>query len=49
MLYLGIDQHARQITVSLRDESGGVLEEHRRQEDGAQGRLDDGPASKARY
>ena len=26
MLYLGIDQHARQITVSLRDESGDVLE-----------------------
>src|SRR4029079_13608562 len=26
MLYLGIDQHARQITISLRDESGDVLE-----------------------
>jgi transposase len=26
MLYLGIDQHARQITVSLRDESGDVLQ-----------------------
>jgi transposase len=25
MLYLGIDQHARQITVSLRDDSGDVL------------------------
>ena len=25
MLYLGIDQHARQITVSLRDENGDVL------------------------
>jgi transposase len=25
MLYLGIDQHARQITVSLRDEQGDVL------------------------
>src|SRR5262245_34091297 len=25
MLYLGIDQHARQITVSLRDETGDVL------------------------
>ena len=25
MLFLGIDQHARQITVSLRDESGDVL------------------------
>ena len=24
MLYLGIDQHARQITISLRDESGDV-------------------------
>jgi hypothetical protein len=24
-LYLGIDQHARQITVSLRDENGDVL------------------------
>lgn len=29
MLYLGIDQHARQITISLRDESGDVL--HARQ------------------
>jgi transposase len=27
MLYLGIDQHARQITISLRDESGEVLQE----------------------
>src|SRR5262249_19069444 len=26
MLYLGIDQHARQITVSLRDEGGDVLQ-----------------------
>ncbi len=25
MLSLGIDQHARQITISLRDESGDVL------------------------
>ena len=25
MLYLGIDQHARQITISLRDEKGDVL------------------------
>ena len=25
MLYVGIDQHARQITISLRDESGDVL------------------------
>src|SRR5262249_9620883 len=25
MLYLGIDQHTRQITISLRDESGDVL------------------------
>ena len=25
MLYLGIDQHARQITVSLRDEHGDVV------------------------
>ena len=25
MLYLGIDQHARQITISLRDESGDVV------------------------
>ena len=25
MLYLGIDQHARQITISLRDENGDVL------------------------
>src|ERR1043166_5046577 len=25
MLYLGIDQHARQITISLRDEQGDVL------------------------
>src|SRR6476661_8965250 len=25
MLYLGIDQHARQLTVSLRGESGDVL------------------------
>jgi transposase len=26
MLYLGIDQHARQITISLRDESGEVVQ-----------------------
>ena len=26
MLYLGIDQHARQITISLRDESGDVIQ-----------------------
>src|SRR5215471_9922747 len=26
MFYLGIDQHARQITVSLRDEGGDVLQ-----------------------
>jgi transposase len=26
MWYLGIDQHARQITISLRDESGDVLQ-----------------------
>src|SRR5262249_38824157 len=26
MLYLGIDQHARQLTISLRDDSGDVLE-----------------------
>ena len=26
MLYLGIDQHARQLTVSLRDESGEVVQ-----------------------
>src|SRR5215472_15985408 len=26
MLYLGIDQHARQITVSLRDDGGDVLQ-----------------------
>jgi transposase len=26
VLYLGIDQHARQITISLRDESGDVLQ-----------------------
>jgi hypothetical protein len=26
MLYLGIDQHAPQITVSLRDEAGDVLQ-----------------------
>ena len=25
MLYLGIDQHARQITISLRNDSGDVL------------------------
>ena len=25
MLYLGIDQHARQITISLRDDHGDVL------------------------
>ncbi len=26
MLYLGIDQHARQITISLRNDSGDVLQ-----------------------
>ncbi len=26
MLYLGIDQHARQLTISLRDDSGDVLQ-----------------------
>ncbi len=26
MLYLGIDQHARQITISLRDEAGDVMQ-----------------------
>ncbi len=26
MLYLGIDQHARQITISVRDEQGDVLQ-----------------------
>ena len=26
MLYLGIDQHARQITISLRDEKGDVVQ-----------------------
>lgn len=26
MLYLGIDQHARQLTISLRDENGDVIE-----------------------
>ena len=26
MLYLGIDQHARQLTISLRNEEGDVLE-----------------------
>ena len=25
MLYLGIDQHSRQITISLRDDSGDVV------------------------
>ena len=25
MLYLGIDQHARQLTISLRNEEGDVL------------------------
>ena len=25
MLYLGIDQHARQITISLRDDNGDVV------------------------
>ncbi len=25
MLFLGIDQHARQLTVSLRDQSGDVV------------------------
>jgi hypothetical protein len=29
MLYLGIDQHARQLTISLRDESGDVLKARR--------------------
>ena len=29
MLYLGIDQHARQLTISLRDESGDVLQARR--------------------
>src|SRR5262245_28710233 len=29
MFYLGIDQHARQITVSLRDESGDVVQARR--------------------
>jgi hypothetical protein len=26
MLYLGIDQHRKQLTVSLRDEGGTVIE-----------------------
>ena len=26
MLYLGIDQHSRQITISLRDDHGDVLQ-----------------------
>ncbi len=26
MLYLGIDQHARQLTISLRDEQGDVVQ-----------------------
>ena len=26
MMYLGIDQHARQITISLRDEEGDVIQ-----------------------
>jgi transposase len=26
MFYLGIDQHARQITISLRDEHGDVVQ-----------------------
>ncbi len=26
MLYLGIDQHARQITISLRDDSGDIVQ-----------------------
>ncbi len=26
MLYLGIDQHARQITISLRNEDGDVIQ-----------------------
>ncbi len=26
MLYLGIDQHARQLTISLRNEEGDVLQ-----------------------
>ena len=32
MLYLGIDQHARQLTISLRDESGDVLQARQMQE-----------------
>jgi len=28
MLYLGIDQHARQVTISLRDEKGDVVQAH---------------------
>lgn len=26
MMYLGIDQHVRQTTISLRDESGDVIQ-----------------------
>ncbi len=26
MFYLGIDQHARQLTISLRDEQGNVVQ-----------------------
>ncbi len=26
MMYLGIDQHARHLTISLRDESGDVVQ-----------------------
>ena len=26
MLYLGIDQHARQLTISLRDDAGRVVQ-----------------------
>ena len=29
-LYLGSEQHARQLTISLRDERGDVLQEHER-------------------
>ena len=32
MLYLGIDQHARQLTISLRNESGDVVQATRRLE-----------------
>ncbi|TWU22616.1 hypothetical protein [Bythopirellula polymerisocia] len=30
MLYLGIDQHARQLTISLRNEEGDVLQARQR-------------------